>query len=423
MRLKRKSIYLFVFFMLCAVSINNSESRTHFENQIIKEEIKELEIKIQSLLNKGKHKKAIQVLKRASSITSSRQLSLKFKLANLYFQKSQFPESLLELNELLTINPQYIEAILLSGDIHFKKKNFRKALEKYKKALEYDEQDSVVVDRINLINSIISKQNTPNKRILRGPHPIAISIEVEKLFFLKKYEKAKELIERNLKFHPKNPKLLFLMAQSNEKLGYPIKAIKQYKKILKITPDWLDVYDSLAKVYLRSGMFRNAINVYKMAGSVDKTNIDMYLKVAKLYRKKGLLKNSRKFLERILIKHPNSKKLLLELGELYWKAKDIKKSKKYFKKLLLNDPDSHHALNRLAWFCSIEMDCLDRGVQMSRKSLDFSPDNPSYLDTLAELHYKKGERKKSLEYIKKAIMINPKNIYYRLQLRKFKKKY
>ena len=90
MRLKRKSIYPVVFFMLCAVSINNSESRTHFENQIIKKEIKELEIKIQSLLNKGKHKKAIQVLKRASSITSSRQLSLKFKLANLYFQKSHF---------------------------------------------------------------------------------------------------------------------------------------------------------------------------------------------------------------------------------------------------------------------------------------------------------------------------------------------
>ena len=78
-------------------------------------------------------------------------------------------------------------------------------------------------------------------------------------------EKTKAIfdsIATDNKFYPQNPKLLFLMAQSNEKLGYPIKAIKQYKKILKITPDWLDVYDSLAKVYLRSGMFRNAINVY-----------------------------------------------------------------------------------------------------------------------------------------------------------------
>ena len=191
---------------------------------------------------------------------------------------------------------------------------------------------------------------------------------------------------------------------------------------MKIAPDWLDVYDRLAKIYIRSGMFRNAINIYKKGGSIHKTNIDMYLKAAKLYQKRGLLKKSRKFLERILKKHPNSKKVLLELGELFSKAKNISKSKKYFKKLLLNSPESHHALNRLAWFCSMKMNCLDKGIQMSRRSLELSPENPSYLDTLAELHFKKGERIKSLEYIKKAILIKPRNIYYRLQLKKFKKK-
>ena len=96
----------------------------------------------------------------------------------------------------------------------------------------------VVLERINLINSIISKQNIQKKIFYKGPHPIAISIEVEKLFFLKDYEKAKVLIEKNLKFYPDNPKLLLLISKTYEKLGYPNKAILGYKIVLKIAPDW-----------------------------------------------------------------------------------------------------------------------------------------------------------------------------------------
>lgn len=422
MRLNKGPVFIIVFFVLCILSFGDSESRTHLENQIINEEIRRLEIKIDSLLKKGERKKAIEVLNSAVSIASNRQLSLKFKLANLYFLDSKYSESLVRLRELLIVDPKNIEAMILSGDIYFKRKNFRKALENYTSALDYDKKDTVVRERINFINSIIFKQDIPKINISKLVHPIVISIEVEKLFFVKNYEKAEVLIEKNLKFYPNNPKLLLLKAHSYEKLGYRRKAIQVYKKVLKISPDWLDVYDRLAKLYMRAGMIRNAINVYKTAGSIHKTNIDMYLKAARLYQKKGLFESSRKFLEKILEKHPNSKLLLSELGELFWKAKKINKSKKYYEKLLQKFPQSHHAMNRLAWFCSMKINCLDKGIEMSRKSLELSPDNPSYLDTLAELHYKKGEFKKSYEYIKKAILIDPKKIYYRLQFKKFKKK-
>ena len=422
MRLNKGSIFIVVFFVLFFLSFENSDSRTHLENQIINKEIRGLEIKIDSLLRKGDRKKAIEVLSRASSIASNRQLSLKFKLANLYFLDSEYSKALVQLRELLVVDPENIEAMILSGDIYFKRNSYRKALENYSSALDYDNKDTVVRERINYINSIIFKQSIPENNNSKQVHPIVISIEVEKLFFVKNYKKAEELIEKNLKIYPNNPKLLLLKAYSYEKLGHRRKAIKVYKKVLKISPDWLDVYDKLANLYMRAGMIRNAINVYKTAGSIHKTNIDMYLKAAKLYQKKGLFKSSRKFLEKILKKHPNSKLLLSELGELFWKAKQINKSRKYFEKLLQKFPQSHYAMNRLAWFCSMKINCLDKGIRMSRKSLELSPDNPSYLDTLAELHYKKGEFKKSYEYIKKAILIDPKNIYYRLQFKKFKKK-
>ena len=61
---------------------------------------------------------------------------------------------------------------------------------------------------------------------------------------------------------------------------------------MKIAPDWLDVYDRLAKIYIRSGMFRNAINIYKKGGSIHKTNIDnnSYYKI-KTYKINEIIKN------------------------------------------------------------------------------------------------------------------------------------
>ncbi len=92
-----------------------------------------------------------------------------------------------------------------------------------------------------------------------------------------------------------------------------------------------------------------------------------------------------------------------------------------FQRVLGLSPDSAPALNRMAWFHVVEMKNLERGIELSKKSLDINPDTPPYLDTLAELYYRSGQPVKSIPLIQRAIELDSSNRYYRVQLDKFKR--
>jgi hypothetical protein len=64
---------------------------------------------------------------------------------------------------------------------------------------------------------------------------------------------------------------------------------------------------------------------------------------------------------------------------------------------------------------------LERGVELSKRSLDIRPDTPLYLDTLVELYFRSHQPVKSIPLIQRAIELEPSNRYYRVQLDKFKR--
>jgi tetratricopeptide (TPR) repeat protein len=80
-------------------------------------------------------------------------------------------------------------------------------------------------------------------------------------------------------------------------------------------------------------------------------------------------------------------------------------------------------LNNLAWFYATHDRNLKEALELSAKSLELRPDQPEYLDTLAELYYKTGEIEKAQQYIKKAIEQDPPHVlYFQQQLEKFQSK-
>ena len=75
----------------------------------------------------------------------------------------------------------------------------------------------------------------------------------------------------------------------------------------------------------------------------------------------------------------------------------------------------------MAWFHAVEMKNLERGIELSKKSLALVPDTPPYLDTLAELYFRSRQPVKAIPLIQRAIELDPSNRYYRVQLDKFKR--
>src|SRR5205823_3813019 len=84
-------------------------------------------------------------------------------------------------------------------------------------------------------------------------------------------------------------------------------------------------------------------------------------------------------------------------------------------------PGSSWGHNTLGWLCAICRRDLDAGLKHAQKACDLSPDNAGYLDTLAELHFQKGDKDKALELTKKCIELEPKRGYFQKQLKRIAK--
>jgi tetratricopeptide (TPR) repeat protein len=81
-------------------------------------------------------------------------------------------------------------------------------------------------------------------------------------------------------------------------------------------------------------------------------------------------------------------------------------------------PKSAWAHNNLAW---LEVRCrrnLDEALKNAQLAVELAPDHAGYLDTLAEVHFQKGDKDKALELATRCIRIDPTNGYFRRQLKR-----
>ncbi|MCG3150696.1 MAG: hypothetical protein PCFJNLEI_04187 [Verrucomicrobiae bacterium] len=84
-------------------------------------------------------------------------------------------------------------------------------------------------------------------------------------------------------------------------------------------------------------------------------------------------------------------------------------------------PQDAERHNNLAWLCATARRRLDDGLKHIQKALTETPDFAPYLDTQAELYFQKGDQKRALELIEKAIERDPTMDYLRHQRDRIKK--
>jgi tetratricopeptide (TPR) repeat protein len=81
-------------------------------------------------------------------------------------------------------------------------------------------------------------------------------------------------------------------------------------------------------------------------------------------------------------------------------------------------PKSAWAHNNIAWLAVRCRRNLDEALKHAQQAIDLAPENPRYLDTLAEVYFQKGDKEKALELTKKCIKMEPKYAYFQRQLKR-----
>ena len=83
-------------------------------------------------------------------------------------------------------------------------------------------------------------------------------------------------------------------------------------------------------------------------------------------------------------------------------------------------PESHNARNTAAWFASRAGLKLDEAEEFLKGALELSPNQPAYLDTMAELKFAQGNRKAAVKWSNRAVECSPFDEMIRMQNERFK---
>jgi tetratricopeptide (TPR) repeat protein len=129
----------------------------------------------------------------------------------------------------------------------------------------------------------------------------------------------------------------------------------------------------------------------------------------------GHIDKARLQLEKAIEADSHNPNLRYVLGNLFYQQGQMDSAIEAFRQTIELDSLHAGAMNNLAWAYAQEKEHLDEALKLSKRSLEIDPDNPYYLDTIAEIYFLKKEYYRALTYMRKAVELDPPNIEYYIQ--------
>jgi tetratricopeptide (TPR) repeat protein len=398
---------------------NPASDGNEFQDELLEEAAR--------LEGQGALAEAADRLKRAMELEGPRTQTARFRLAKALASLERGPEAISYIQTLLLAEPGHIEGLVLLGDLHTRAGAHGEAARAYAEALRRDPDDVVLKRRLEEVQARLKPASpaAPGKPpAVQTPPPRAYLAEAERHLAGKRPARAASLLRQAVGHYPREARLHYELGAALAAMGTQqaqAEAIEVYAKVVELSPDWLDAYIRLGALYEAAGRDREAVALYERAAKLDRSNVDMLVRIARLHRSRGRVNVAHRMLLKLREEHPRSAAVLFEIGMLLWESGKAEESKEAFNKVLELDPNSAPSMNRLAWFHAIEEKSLERGLELSKRSLELQPDTPAFLDTLAELHFRNGQAVEAVNYIQRAIKLEPGNRYFRLQLEKFRR--
>jgi tetratricopeptide (TPR) repeat protein len=181
-------------------------------------------------------------------------------------------------------------------------------------------------------------------------------------------------------------------------------ATAQEQSILRCLRPGVSFIQASAYVGVPASIHRLRADGYFAAGQVDAArrevalaraavpaNIDLTIQVVPELEKRGLRKEA--------------DQMFAETLAIYEKA-----TKEY--------PRCAWLHNSAAWLSACCRRNLDAALDHAEKAVELAPESPAHLDTLAEVHFQRGEKDKAVALQKKVVEMDRKKTYYQKQLRR-----
>jgi tetratricopeptide (TPR) repeat protein len=358
------------------------------------------------LLAKGEGKKALELLERLDQTYPDAPL-IKYELARAYLQNNNMNQAAVTLDQVVSINPNYDDAVLLLGQVNLATGHADKVIEPLNRLLKKrpDLRNAALLlargygslDRFDDAAVVLEEQAklAPNDPQL----PIALGLIYRQT---KRNDAARQAFEKAAQLMPNN---LFPVDQLIELdlLDKHFDAARQrIRSQFQTTPNVAAAHYFEGKILAAEGKWDAAETELQRTLQLDSNFSSAYDLLVQTYVATNRLPQAVSQLQAEFSKNPNNASALITLALLYERMQDYPKERDAYEKLLAINPNFVPALNNLAYLYTERLNDLNKAYDLARKAHDLQPQDAAAGDTLGWVLYKRGDYQQALTILQES---------------------
>ena len=358
------------------------------------------------LLAKGEVKSALDGLGQLNTLYPKIPV-IKYELARVQLQNDNPSEAISELNQALTLNPNYVDAILLLGEADLRAGDAQPVPALMQRLL--NEHPDLMQARVLLAKAYGSLGQLDDAarsfreqiRLLpRSARPyLGLGLILRRQG---KVSEARNAFERAQELEPQNPTPVEQLVELEITSKDFSSAFQRVQRRSEESPEPV-VTDFLeAKIYFAQGDRDRAEAALLKALQVDPNYSNAYDLLIYTYIAANKLPDASNRVNSLLSKQPDDVRLLMLSGLIYEKMNQFTKARDAYEKLLSLQPAFEAALNNLAWLYAERLNQLDKAYDLARKARALEPGAAPIADTLGWILYKRGDYAQALALLKES---------------------
>ena len=358
------------------------------------------------LLAKGDVKSALEALDRLNRAYPQIPVT-KYELARAYLENDDPAQAIVELNKALTLNPDYVDAILLLGEADLRAGDAQPVIASMLRFLNKhpgaEEARDLLAAAYRSLGQLDDAARTLNDQIIASPRSAKPYVGLGLILRQQgKMTEARNAFERAHELEPQNP------APVEQLVELDILSKDFNSAFQKVQRQWSGnpepaVADFLkAKIYFAQGEWDRAEAALLKALQLDPNDSKTYNLLIYTYIAGNKLPDASSRVNSLLSKHPNDERMLMLSGLIYEKMNQFTNARDAYERLLSLQPHFEAALNNLACLYADKLNQLDKVYNLARKARALEPGAAAIADTLGWILYKRGDYEQALALLKES---------------------
>ncbi len=270
-----------------------------------------------------------------------------------YLEQHNYDKAIVELKNVLQIDPKYAEAYYLLGKIEESRANWQKAFGDYSKAVELDPDHAAAqasLGRFYLLSGDVAKAEEIEQKILakKPDHPEGKTLKAAILFSKKDVNGAVKLVQEVISADPTQVSTIAFLVDIYVQQKQQNKALGVLEKSVVDNPQSASLRLMLSRLYFQLKNFDKSEEQLKALVELDPKNLPYQVSLVTFYRQTKQLDKAENILKELIKKDPKDVQRHLLLAEFLAKEKGIDKAEKQLLASLDEYPKMHELRFNLA---------------------------------------------------------------------------